>query len=86
MVDTMGLLLAVAVHAANIQDRDGARLVTGKLPGRFPSLELIWAVGGYRGQLADWVASLAGWVLEIVQRPKDSNKFGNYTEYLTNPP
>jgi hypothetical protein len=36
MVDTMGLLLAVPVHAANIQDRDGARPVLAKLLGRFP--------------------------------------------------
>lgn len=71
----MGLLLAVAVHPANIQDRDGAKLVISKLLGRFPRLELIWADGGYRGQLADWVASLSGWVLEIVPRPKDSHSF-----------
>jgi putative transposase len=71
----MGLLLAVVVHAASIQDRDGARLVISKLPGRFPRLSLIWADGGYRGQLVEWVASLFGWVLEIVQRPRDSHQF-----------
>ena len=71
----MGLLLSVVVHAAGIQDRDGARLVINKLPGRFPRLSLIWADGGYRGQLADWALSLSGWVLEIVQRPKDSHTF-----------
>ena len=36
---------------------------------------LFWADGGYRGQLADWVASLSGWALEIVRRPKDSRTF-----------
>ncbi len=71
----MGLLLAVVVHAASIQDRDGARLVLSKLAVRFPSLRLIWADGGYRGQLADWVASCFGWVLEIVPRPKDGHSF-----------
>lgn len=71
----MGLLLAAVVHAADIQDRDGARLVISKLLGRFPRLSLIWADGGYRGQLADWVLSLSGWVLEIVQRSKDSHTF-----------
>ena len=35
-VDAMGLLLAVVVHPANIQDRDGARLVISKLIGQFP--------------------------------------------------
>ena len=40
MVDTIGLLLAVVVHAADIQDRDGAKLVLSKLQGRFPRLRL----------------------------------------------
>ena len=42
VVDTIGLLLAVVVHAADIQDRDGAKLVLRKLQGRFPRLRLIW--------------------------------------------
>ena len=75
IVDTMGLLLAVVVHPANVQDRDGARLVINKLIGRFPSLRLIWADGGYAGQLVDWVMSLSGWILEIVKRPRDSHRF-----------
>lgn len=41
----MGLLLAVVVHAANVQDRDGAKLVLQRLLGRFPRLERIWADG-----------------------------------------
>ena len=45
----MGLLLAVVVHAANIQDRDGAKLVLDKLLGRFPRLRVIWADAGYAG-------------------------------------
>ena len=42
IVDTMGLLLAVVVHPANIQDRDGAKLVIDKLTGRFPRMRLVW--------------------------------------------
>jgi len=75
VVDTMGLLLAVVVHAANIQDRDGAKLVLTKLMDRFPRLKLIWADAGYAGQLVDWVQAVAGWVLEIVKRPRDSHQF-----------
>ena len=45
VVDTQGLLLAVAAHPADVQDRDGARLVLRRLAGRFPRLELIWAGG-----------------------------------------
>ena len=72
VVDTMGLLLAVVVHAANVQDRDGAKLVLQKLTGRYPRLQLIWADGGYAGQLIEWVQQLYGWRLAIVKRPEQS--------------
>ena len=68
VVDTLGLILEVAVHPANIQDRDGAKLVLAKLGGLFPRLQLIWADGGYAGQLIEWVKEMGGWVLEIVKR------------------
>ena len=44
LVDTLGLLLAVVVHPANIQDRDGAKLVfaKAKLMGAWPG----WSESG----------------------------------------
>ena len=36
VVDTSGLLLAVVVHPADVQDRDGARLAPEELGGSFP--------------------------------------------------
>ena len=71
----MGLLLAVVVHPANIQDRDGAKLVIDKLIGRFPRMRLVWADAGYAGKLVEWVWALTGWALEIVKRPRDSHRF-----------
>ena len=71
----MGLLLAVVVHPANIQDRDGAKLVIDKLRGRFPRMRLVWADAGYAGKLIEWVWALTGWALEIVKRPRDSHHF-----------
>jgi putative transposase len=68
LVDTLGLLLCVVVHAAHIQDRDGAKLLLGKAKGLFPQLRLLWADGGYAGKLVAWVASVCGWVLQIVKR------------------
>jgi putative transposase len=68
LVDTMGLLLLVVVHGANIQDRDGAKLLLTKAKGLFPRLQLIWADGGYAGQLIGWVQAMCGWVLEIIKR------------------
>lgn len=69
VVDTVGNLLAVVVHAANIQDRDGARLVLTKLTASTQAaIKRIWADGGYRGQLVEWVHETLKAVLEIVER------------------
>ena len=69
LVDCLGLLLAVVVHPANVQDRDGAKLVLDKAWGWFPSLRLIWADGGYAGALVEWVQTTYSWVLQTVLRP-----------------
>lgn len=50
LVDASGLLLTVVVHAADVQDRDGARLVLERAKDRLPNLRLIWADGGSAGQ------------------------------------
>lgn len=71
----MGLLLVVVVHSAHIQDRDGAKLVLEKVGSYFTRLKLIWADGGYAGQLVEWVGSVYGWVLEIVKRSDDAKGF-----------
>ena len=71
LVDTVGLLLGVVVHAANIQDRDGAKLVFERAWRKFPTLRRVWADGGYAGKLIAWLQTLCGWVLEIVKRSDD---------------
>lgn len=43
----------------------------GNLRGRYRRLKLIWADGGYAGQLIGWAKSLGGWALEIVKRSDD---------------
>ena len=68
VVDTLGLLMAVVVHAGNIQDREGAMLVLPELIDKAPRLRKIWADGGYAGQLVEWTARTGGWLLEIVKR------------------
>ncbi len=70
LVDTMGNLLRVVVHAADIQDRDGAKRVLAlaerdRLTAR---LERIWADGGYARKLVDWVRREYDWCLDIVRR------------------
>src|SRR5512135_1409735 len=56
LVDTLGLVLAVVVTAASVQDRDGARLLLRRLGGACKKLRLIWVDGNYRGQRLEWVA------------------------------
>jgi len=68
VVDTLGLILTVVVHAADVQDRDGAKLVFRKLRGLYPRLKRIWADGGYAGKLIDWTKRVGRWTLEIVKR------------------
>ena len=67
--------MAVVVHSAGIQDRDGAKLVLMRLVGCFPRLKLIWADGGYAGKLIEWVAAFGGWILEIVKRNDNTKGF-----------
>jgi len=71
-VDTDGLILKVRVHAASVQDRDGATLVLDQIDAPLSHLELIWADGGYAGdKLAGWMAERFGQRplrLEIVRR------------------
>jgi putative transposase len=69
LVDTLGLLLAVVVHPADIQDRDGAKLVLEKVRDQLPRLQLIWADGGYAGELINWVRDRFGWILQTILRP-----------------
>jgi transposase len=76
LVDTLGLLLSVAVHSADIQDRDGAALVLDKRTRvLFPFIERIFADGGYQGPRVRATAARTGtWVIEIVKR-SDAHRF-----------
>ena len=75
LVDTLGLIWGLVVHSASVQDRDGAKLVLETVQGKLPRLKLVWADGGYAGQLIDWVKQACGWVLEIVKRSENAQGF-----------
>ena len=49
LTDTGGLLVAVVVHGAEIQDRDGAPAVFAAIPRHFPRLRHVFADGAYAG-------------------------------------
>jgi putative transposase len=75
VVDTLGLVLHCVVHPADVQDRDGAKLVLDQLSERFPRLSKIWADGGYAGQLVEQVKDWGKWVLEVVKKADKSEGF-----------
>jgi len=73
LVDTQGLVLEARVHGAQIQDREGIKLlldiaVRDRLPER---LSHLWLDAGYTGEDkgAGWVHKVLGWTAEIVRHP-----------------
>jgi putative transposase len=78
LVDTLGLILKVVVTAGNVQDREGAKSLLEEIGAEknvIQRLKLIWADGGYRGELLTWVEETLGLKLEIVEKPKDQSGF-----------
>jgi putative transposase len=74
LVDTQGLVLAARVHSAQIQDREGIKLLLDKdVRDRLPErLSHLWLDAGYTGQDkgAGWVERILGWTAEIIRHPK----------------
>ncbi len=69
ITDTLGLMLFVLVHAASIQDRDGAPEVLKAIRTRYPWLRHVFADGGYGGpKLRQALTGHGSWTLEIIRR------------------
>jgi len=66
--DTLGLLLAVVVTGAHIQDRDGAHRLLVALRAHFSTVSHIWADGGYAGRLLPWAKRVLAFTVEVVKR------------------
>jgi putative transposase len=75
LVDTLGLLLAVVVTAANVSDPKGARLLFARLSGSCKKLRRIWVDGTYRGKLLSWVSEHCWFLLEPVLRSDEMKGF-----------
>lgn len=67
-MDTLGFIIALVVHPADIQDRDGARLLLKRVGRSFQRMKLIFADGGYAGKLIGWAEGWYGRTIEIVKR------------------
>ena len=77
MVDTLGLLLAVVITSAAVDDAAAAPQVLGKLEeGSFPRLAKLWADNKYHNhELNRWVSENGWYVIEVVSRPPGSARF-----------
>jgi transposase len=76
VVDTLGLLLMVNVHRADVQDRDGAVPLLKAVRRLFPFITTINGDGAYQGpQLASALRAIANWQLDIVKRSDQAKGF-----------
>ena len=76
VTDTCGFLVFVLIHAADIQDRDGAVDVLKAIRHRFPWLRHVFADGGYAGdKLRNALKGNGEWTLEIIKRSDTAKGF-----------
>lgn len=76
ITDTNGFLVHAIVHAADIQDRDGAPMVLNDIRYSFPWLRHVFADGGYAGgKLRQALEKLGDWTIEIIKRSDRAKGF-----------
>ena len=69
VVDTLGLLLAVTVTAASVQDRDAAAEVVAQACAKVPSLKKLYTDSAYGGKCAEAIEHTHGISVEVVRHP-----------------
>jgi putative transposase len=90
-VDSLGLILVVLVHAADVSERDGAgwlleSVLAAKQAGLgcFKRLQHLWLDAGYQGKAwVAWAEAILGWTVEIVRKP---SRWGWYPADVEPPP
>ncbi|QDG94716.1 IS5 family transposase (plasmid) [Rhizobium sp. NIBRBAC000502774] len=76
IVDTLGLMVGLMVHSADIQDRDGAPDLLKSIRDRWPWLLHVFADGGYAGhKLKKQLQKIGKWTLEIIKRSDKAKGF-----------
>jgi transposase len=73
VTDTLGLLLAVLVTAANVQDRDGAMPVVSSAKAKVPGIEMLYVDAAYAGTRAQEIRDQHNMEVEIVRHPGNRN-------------
>ena len=76
IVDTMGYVLIVLVHAANLYDGHAARKVLTALFSKMDTVKKIWADGAYKGEeFIQWVKEQFDCVLAVVKKQNTGKGF-----------
>jgi transposase len=73
ITDSQGNLMAVVVHAADMQDRVGAKRLIDKIKGKFNRLQLIIADGAYPGPIQNYSVLNIGARIAIAKKISDSS-------------
>lgn len=76
VTDTVGLLVGLVVHGADVQDRDGAPEVLAAIAASYPRLRHVFADGGYAGpKLRGALEKIGRWTVQIVKRSDTAQGF-----------
>ena len=76
VTDTLGLLIGLLVHGADVQDRDGAPAVLKSIRHGFPWLRHVFADGAYGGpKLRGALEKIGDWTVEIIKRSDAAKGF-----------
>jgi transposase len=69
VVDTLGLLVAVTITAASVQDRDAAAEVVAQACTKVPGLKKLYTDAAYGGKCAQALEQTHGISVEVVRHP-----------------
>ena len=76
LTDTLGLMVGLVVHSADVQDRDGAPAVLQSVRHRYPWLRHVFADGGYAGEkLKGRLSTMGSWTVQVVKRTDKAKGF-----------
>jgi transposase len=77
VVDTLGLLLAVTITAASVQDRDAAPTAVATARQKYQTLERLFADSAYAGQCAAQIERDLALQVDIVRRPHPKGQWSD---------
>jgi putative transposase len=75
LVDVLGLLLAVLITPANIQDRDVGATLVRRAHREFPTIRLVWVDGVYNGEVIEQAAADTGISIQMIKRTDNDKEF-----------